>query len=134
MSVAAAKAAAGGRGGTDVVQVLFNLRQHRRRQYRPGGRGAAGADWRRSDHRLPVVSGNGRTIYTGHLFVGDALLSDSPMKDHPLTPMHDANLVRVLGRQTTLPVGLVTIDTIAQGEAAVRHAFAAARGGREAHS
>jgi uncharacterized protein YgbK (DUF1537 family) len=53
------------------------------------------------------------------------LLSDSPLKDHPLNPMHDANLVRVLGRQTALPVGLVTIDTIARGEAAVRQAFAA---------
>ena len=73
----------------------------------------------------PSFPAAGRTTYRGHLFVGDALLSDSPLKDHPLNPMHDANLVRVLGRQTTLPVGLVTIDTIAQGEAAVRHAFAA---------
>jgi len=73
----------------------------------------------------PSFPAAGRTTYRGHLFVGDALLSDSPLKDHPLNPMHDANLVRVLGRQTTLPVGLVTIDTIAQGEAAVRQAFAA---------
>ena len=72
----------------------------------------------------PSFPAAGRTTYRGHLFVGDALLSDSPLKDHPLNPMHDANLVRVLGRQTTLPVGLVTSDTIAQGEAAVRHAFA----------
>lgn len=73
----------------------------------------------------PSFPAAGRTTYRGHLFVGDALLSDSPLKDHPLNPMHDANLVRVLGRQTTLPIGLVTIDTIAQGEAAVRQAFAA---------
>lgn len=73
----------------------------------------------------PSFPAAGRTTYRGHLFVGDALLSDSPLKDHPLNPMHDANLVRVLGRQTGLPVGLVTIDTIAQGEAAVRQAFAA---------
>jgi 3-dehydrotetronate 4-kinase len=73
----------------------------------------------------PSFPAAGRTTYRGHLFVGDALLSDSPLKDHPLNPMHDSNLVRVLGRQTTLPVGLVTIDTIAQGEAAVRQAFAA---------
>ena len=72
----------------------------------------------------PSFPAAGRTTYRGHLFVGDALLSDSPLKDHPLNPMHDANLVRVLGRQTSLPVGLVTIDTIAQGEAAVRQAFA----------
>ena len=73
----------------------------------------------------PSFPAAGRTTYRGHLFVGDALLSDSPLKDHPLNPMHDANLVRVLGRQTTLQVGLVTIDTIMQGEAAVRQAFAA---------
>ena len=73
----------------------------------------------------PSFPAAGRTTYRGHLFVGDALLSDSPLKDHPLNPMHDSNLVRVLGRQTRLPVGLVTIDTIAQGEAAVRAAFAA---------
>ncbi|TGD61152.1 four-carbon acid sugar kinase family protein [Tabrizicola sp. WMC-M-20] len=73
----------------------------------------------------PSFPAAGRTTYRGHLFVGDSLLSDSPLKDHPLNPMHDSNLVRVLGRQTTLPVGLVTIDTIAQGEAAVRQAFAA---------
>jgi uncharacterized protein YgbK (DUF1537 family) len=73
----------------------------------------------------PSFPAAGRTTYRGHLFVGDALLSDSPLKDHPLNPMHDANLVRVLSRQTALPVGLVTIDTIAQGEAAVRQAFAA---------
>jgi len=75
----------------------------------------------------PSFPAAGRTTYRGHLFVGDALLSDSPLKDHPLNPMRDANLVRVLSRQTTLPVGLVTIDTIAQGEAAVRQAFAAQR-------
>lgn len=73
----------------------------------------------------PSFPAAGRTTYRGHLFVGDALLSDSPLKDHPLNPMHDSNLVRVLGRQTALSVGLVTIDTIAQGEAAVRQAFAA---------
>lgn len=72
----------------------------------------------------PSFPATGRTTYRGHLFVGDALLSDSPLKDHPLNPMHDANLVRVLGHQTTLPIGLVTIDTIARGEAAVRQAFA----------
>jgi uncharacterized protein YgbK (DUF1537 family) len=71
----------------------------------------------------PSFPAAGRTTYRGHLFVGDTLLSDSPLKDHPLNPMHDANLVRVLSRQTTLPVGLVTIDTVAQGETAVREAF-----------
>jgi uncharacterized protein YgbK (DUF1537 family) len=68
----------------------------------------------------PSYPANGRTVYMGHLFVGRQLLSDSPMKDHPLTPMHDANLVRVLARQTTLPVGLVDAATIAAGTAAVQ--------------
>ncbi|MFN4130309.1 MAG: 3-oxo-tetronate kinase, partial [Paracoccaceae bacterium] len=75
----------------------------------------------------PSFPAAGRTTYRGHLFVGNALLSDSPLKDHPLNPMHDANLVRILARQTALPVGLVTIDSIAQGEAAVRAAFAVQR-------
>ncbi len=73
----------------------------------------------------PAFPANGRTVYQGHLFVGCQLLSDSPMKDHPLTPMRDANLVRVLARQTRLPVGLLDSATIAQGPAAVRAAFAA---------
>ena len=74
----------------------------------------------------PSFPANGRTVYKGHLFVGDLLLSDSPMKDHPLTPMRDANLVRVLQRQTELPVGLVDAATISRGVGAVRAAFAAA--------
>lgn len=63
----------------------------------------------------PAFPTNGRTIYRGHLFVGDQLLSDSPMKDHPLTPMRDANLVRLLGRQTDRPVRLVDIATVREG-------------------
>ncbi|MCP8937685.1 four-carbon acid sugar kinase family protein [Alsobacter sp. SYSU M60028] len=73
----------------------------------------------------PAFPANGRSVYQGHLFVGSALLSDSPMKDHPLTPMRDANLVRVLGRQTRLPVGLVPYQTVAKGAAATRAAFEA---------
>ena len=74
----------------------------------------------------PAFPANGRTVYQGHLFVGDQLLSDSPMKDHPLTPMRDANLVRVLGRQTSLRVGLVGVDALRGGVQGVRAAFAAA--------
>ncbi|OIP90666.1 MAG: hypothetical protein COS57_04540 [Syntrophobacterales bacterium CG03_land_8_20_14_0_80_58_14] len=47
----------------------------------------------------PAFPANGRTIYQGHLFIGDLLLSDSGMRHHPLTPMTDPNLVRFLGRQ-----------------------------------
>ena len=71
----------------------------------------------------PAFPVNGRTVYRGHLFVGDELLSESPMKDHPLTPMRDANLVRVLQRQTALPVGLVGFDIVERGAAAVRAAL-----------
>ncbi len=75
----------------------------------------------------PAFPANGRTVYKGYLFVGDQLLSDSPMRDHPLTPMRDANLVQVLQRQTALPVGLLGAATIAQGADAIHSAFASAR-------
>jgi uncharacterized protein YgbK (DUF1537 family) len=71
----------------------------------------------------PAFPANGRTVYRGHLFVGDLLLSDSPMKDHPLTPMRDANLVRVLQRQTALPVGLIGHETVEKGADAIRAAL-----------
>jgi uncharacterized protein YgbK (DUF1537 family) len=72
----------------------------------------------------PAFPTNKRTVYLGHLFVGEQLLSDSPMKEHPLTPMHDATLVRVLARQTKRPVGLVPLATVQQGASAIREAFA----------
>jgi len=75
----------------------------------------------------PAFPENGRTIFRGHLFVGDALLSESGMENHPLTPMRDANLVRVLQRQTQSQVGLVRYDAVAKGAAAVRESFDALR-------
>lgn len=60
----------------------------------------------------PSFPENGRTVYQGHLFVHDRLISDSPMKDHPLTPMRDPDLVRVLSRQTERPVHLVPLATM----------------------
>lgn len=68
----------------------------------------------------PAFPENGRTVYRGHLFVGDALLGESGMENHPLTPMKDANLVRVLQRQTPSKVGLIRHDAIALGTCAVR--------------
>lgn len=69
----------------------------------------------------PAFPENGRTVFKGHLFVGDGLLSDSPMRQHPLTPMTDANLVRVLQAQCrTRRVGLIERAVVARGEAAVR--------------
>jgi 3-dehydrotetronate 4-kinase len=73
----------------------------------------------------PAFPENQRTVFKGHLFVGDQLLSDSGMRDHPLTPMRDANLVRVLQAQTTRKVGLVAYDVVARGPEAVRARFAA---------
>ncbi len=77
----------------------------------------------------PAFPTNGRTVYRGHLFVGDQLLSESPMKDHPLTPMTDSSLVRLMQAQTRSSVGLVTREVVARGAAAVRDAFASARSG-----
>ena len=73
----------------------------------------------------PAFPENGRTIFRGYLYVGDVLLSESGMKDHPLTPMTDANLVRVLQAQTRQKVGLARYDTVARGVAALRERFVA---------
>jgi uncharacterized protein YgbK (DUF1537 family) len=69
----------------------------------------------------PAFPTNGRTVYQGHLFVGDKLLNESGMENHPLTPMKDANLVRVLGRQTTGTVKLVPYSVVEQGATVIRH-------------
>lgn len=68
----------------------------------------------------PAFPETGRSVYQGHLFVGAVPLHESPLKDHPLNPMRDSNLVRVLARQTAGTVGLVDIATVAQGADAVR--------------
>lgn len=75
----------------------------------------------------PAFPENGRTIFRGHLFVQDQLLNESGMQHHPLTPMTDANLLRVLQAQTTLPVGLLRYDSVAQGVDAVRAKIAELR-------
>ncbi|MDP3240132.1 MAG: four-carbon acid sugar kinase family protein [Reyranella sp.] len=71
----------------------------------------------------PAFPVNGRTIFFGHLFVGDVLLSDSHMRHHPLTPMTDASLVRVLARQTPHKVGLVPLKQVQSGSAVLREAL-----------
>jgi len=68
----------------------------------------------------PAFPENGRSVYMGHLFVGRTLLAESPMRDHPLTPMRDSNLVRLLAPQVTGPVGLIDRLCVAQGSDAVR--------------
>ncbi|MES2956046.1 MAG: 3-oxo-tetronate kinase [Pseudomonadota bacterium] len=72
----------------------------------------------------PAFPDNQRTVFKGHLFVGDVLLSESGMQNHPLTPMQDANLVRVLQSQTRRRVGLIDHRVVARGEAAVRERMA----------
>lgn len=68
----------------------------------------------------PAFPETGRTVYQGNLFVGAVPLNESPLKDHPLNPMHDSNLVRVLARQSGTNIGLVDLATVARGAAAVR--------------
>ena len=75
----------------------------------------------------PALPENGRSVYQGHLFVGEQLLSDSHMRHHPLTPMTDSNLVRVLGRQSRAPVGLVPYAVVDQGPDAIRGRLAELR-------
>ena len=72
----------------------------------------------------PAFPTNKRTVYKGYLFVGDELLSESGMRHHPLTPMTDPSLVRVLQGQTRHKVGLVQYATVVKGAGAVREALA----------
>ncbi|MDS1140641.1 four-carbon acid sugar kinase family protein [Pusillimonas sp. SM2304] len=67
----------------------------------------------------PAFPENKRTIFKGHLFVGDTLLAESSMRNHPLTPMHDSNLQRVLQAQTAGKVGLIEHSTVAAGPQAI---------------
>jgi uncharacterized protein YgbK (DUF1537 family) len=71
----------------------------------------------------PAFPATGRTVYQGYLFVGNVLLSESSMRHHPLNPMADAALVRVLQRQSRGRVGLIAYDIVRQGSAAIRDAM-----------
>ena len=68
----------------------------------------------------PAFPDNGRTVFKGYLFVGDVLLNESGMQHHPLTPMVDANLVRVMQAQCKSKVGLLSHKTVSQGTAAIQ--------------
>jgi len=72
----------------------------------------------------PAFPETGRTVYQGNLFVGSVPLNESPLKDHPLNPMHDSNLVRVLARQSKTRVGLVELAVVTRGADAVRKRLA----------
>lgn len=73
----------------------------------------------------PAFPETKRTLYKGHLFVEDVLLSESPLRHHPLNPMHESNLVRVLARQTPDPVGLLELATVRAGDRAIADRLAA---------
>ncbi len=75
----------------------------------------------------PAFPETGRTIYQGHLFVGERLLADTHMRHHPLTPMTESNLVLAMGAQTERRVGLVPYAVVDAGPAAIADRFAALR-------
>jgi hypothetical protein len=77
----------------------------------------------------PAFPDNQRTVFKGHLFVGDVPLQESGMQNHPLTPMTDSNLVRVLQAQCRRKVGLIDYKVVAQGETAIRARIDALRAG-----
>ena len=72
----------------------------------------------------PAFPETARTVYQGNLFVGALPLNESPLRDHPLNPMRDANLVRVLARQSRSKVGLIDLRTVVAGPAAIRNRLA----------
>jgi 3-dehydrotetronate 4-kinase len=71
----------------------------------------------------PALPDNGRTVYQGRLFVGATPLSKSSMKDHPLTPMRDSSVVRLLQRQTPHKVTLMPLSIVREGAASVSDAM-----------
>lgn len=76
----------------------------------------------------PAFPETGRTVYQGNLFVGAVPLNESPLKDHPLNPMHDSNVVRVLACQSRTQIGLVDLAIVTRGAEAVRARLAALAG------
>lgn len=75
----------------------------------------------------PAFPRNRRTVYQGHLFVGSDRLDESPLKDHPVTPMRDSSLVRLMAAQSLRPVGLLPLTAIRAGEDVVRNELARLR-------
>ena len=75
----------------------------------------------------PAFPENKRFVFQGHLFLGDQLLNQSGMQNHPLTPMHDSNLVRVLQSQSKLPIGLIDYQCVNEGSQSIEAKFQALR-------
>lgn len=68
----------------------------------------------------PAAPLHGRTVYQGHLFVGDTPLHETHMRDHPVTPMRDSSVLRLLAPQVTGPVTLLPLQSVRAGAAEVR--------------
>jgi len=81
----------------------------------------------------PAFPGTGRSVYQGHLFVNDVLLSESGMQNHPLTPMTDPDLRRWLAPQTRYGVGHVAAASVFGGTEAIRGALAAEHAAGKRH-
>lgn len=75
----------------------------------------------------PAFPENGRSVYQAHLFVHGQLLHESGMEAHPLNPMTDANLTRVLAGQATRPVGHINYQTVRDGPDAIQRNLASLR-------
>src|SRR5205085_10935120 len=75
----------------------------------------------------PAFPDNKRTVFKGYLFAGEVLLNESGMQNHPLTPMTDPNLVRVLQAQTKRKVGLIDHAVVAGGSESIRERMAQLR-------
>lgn len=88
----------------------------------------AGQDWAVVTPAFPET---GRTVYKGHLFVNDVPLDESALRHHPLNPMHDSNLARVLARQSTSAVHMLDVQTLALGPEICRKKIAAMPGRRK---
>ncbi|MFF2270931.1 3-oxo-tetronate kinase [Agromyces sp. NPDC058136] len=81
----------------------------------------------------PAAPVHGRTVYRGRLFVGDDLLDETHMRDHPVTPMRDSSVARLLAPQVSGRVGVLPLETVRSGAASVRDRIAQARAAGEAH-
>lgn len=75
----------------------------------------------------PAAPLHGRTVYRGHLFVGDVLLAETHMRDHPVTPMRDSSVPRLLAAQCTAPVGLLPLDVVQRDADSVREVMRRSR-------
>ncbi|PHM35743.1 3-oxo-tetronate kinase [Xenorhabdus innexi] len=68
----------------------------------------------------PALPINGRTVVYGYLFVNGQLLNESDMQYHPINPMKDSNLLRLMEQQSRGTAGLVDINCVRQGELSIR--------------